>query len=145
MSTLAPGSQRPKVAVAVIVFRDGKILCGKRKGDGHSDGMYGVPGGHIEFGERIVEAATREIAEETGITVSNVSFAGIVNVREFLPAAHYIMIMLRADWVSGEPMVLEADRCDGWGWYATDALLTPLTPGTEKGIRALLEGKSMFD
>ncbi len=135
---------RPKVATGVLIFRDGKILFGKRKGDGRTDGMYGIPGGHIENGEGFVEAATREIAEEVGVTIANVSFVGIVNVREYLPV-HYIMIILRADWVAGEAQMLEPDKCDQWIWRSPDELPSPMTPGTERGIRGFLEGKPMCD
>lgn len=57
--------------VGVIVVKDGKILCGKR----HNDTGYGLlcgPGGHVEHGETVEQAAIRETQEEFGITPKNI-------------------------------------------------------------------------
>lgn len=98
----------------------------------------------MENGEGFVEAATREIAEEVGVAIANVSFVGIVNVREFLPV-HYLMIILRADWAVGEAQILEPEKCDEWIWRSSDELPSPMTPGTAHGVQCFLEGKTMFD
>ena len=57
--------------VGVIVVKEGKILCGKR----HNDTGYGLlcgPGGHVEQGETVEQAAIRETQEEFGITPKNI-------------------------------------------------------------------------
>ncbi len=43
-------NKRPKVGLGVLIFKDGKVLLGKRKG-AHGEGTWCPPGGHLEFGE----------------------------------------------------------------------------------------------
>lgn len=59
---------RPIVAVIGIVIRDGKVLLVQRANPPDA-GRWGFPGGKIELGERIMDAAARAIKEETAITV----------------------------------------------------------------------------
>lgn len=135
---------RPKIGTCALVFRDGKILLNLRKGDGLTEGMYGTPGGHVEHLECLTDSVIREIKEEADIEVENISFVGVVNVRDFAPA-HYVMLVFRADWKSGEPRVCEPDRNDGWAWFALSDLPQPLTPATEKGIAAFRQGRAYFE
>lgn len=134
---------RPKVATAVLVFREGKILLGRRKGDAKASG-FGTPGGHIEHLEGLFESAQREIAEEAAIEVENLEMIGLVNVREFAPLHHFVVI-LRADWKSGEPVNCEPDRCEGWSWFDLEKLPSPMTPATEKGIEGFKNGQMFFE
>lgn len=59
-------------AAVVIVNDEGEILLQKRP-----DGRWGLPGGLMELGESMEEAAIREVQEETGLTVSNLQLLGI--------------------------------------------------------------------
>jgi len=58
--------QGPKVAVAALAVKDGKVLLVRRKYP-PSAGKWSLPGGHVELGERLEEAVLRELKEETGI------------------------------------------------------------------------------
>ena len=67
-------NQRPKVAVGVMIFKDGKVLIGKRrKTASHGPSEYCFPGGHIEANESFEEAVMRETSEEAGIKISNLN------------------------------------------------------------------------
>jgi 8-oxo-dGTP diphosphatase len=116
-----------KVGFGVMVFKDGKLLLCKR-GGGHAGGVYGFPGGHLEWMETLEEGAKREAREEAGIEIQNVRFLRFNNIRAYAPK-HYADLTIVADWASGTPTVLEPDRWEGeWGWYDVDALPTPLFP-----------------
>lgn len=60
--------ERPLVGVGVLVFHDGKVLLVKRKNE-PDRGLWAIPGGLIKLGEKVTDAAVREVFEETGIRV----------------------------------------------------------------------------
>ena len=66
MSAEFPGS--PVVGVGGVVVKDGKALIVKRAHEPRK-GEWSIPGGRVELGESLVEAARREIKEETGLDV----------------------------------------------------------------------------
>lgn len=68
-------NQRFHVGVYGILINNNKILLIK-KSRGAYKGMYDLPGGGIEFGEKIEEALRREFVEEAGINLENQSFVG---------------------------------------------------------------------
>ncbi len=72
----------PRLTVAVLVEHDEKYLLAERQGD-HFSGHWVVPGGGVDFGETLLDAAHREIKEETNLDVEIVKFIGfkeIINV-----------------------------------------------------------------
>jgi 8-oxo-dGTP diphosphatase len=101
---------RPKVGIGVMILKDGKVLLAKRKAS-HGAGEYAWPGGHLEYMESFEGCARRETREETGIEIENVRFLCLCNMKEYAPK-HYVHINLVADWKSGEPKVLEADKTE---------------------------------
>lgn len=108
-----------------MVWRDGKILLGLRKG-GHGDGTWHLPGGHLEWQETFEECAIREVSEETGVSISNVRKLTFTNDIYLNEKKHYISLFLTADWVAGEAELREPDRCSGWKWFAWEDLPHPL-------------------
>ncbi|WP_307845644.1 NUDIX domain-containing protein [Planomonospora sp. ID67723] len=63
---------------AIIFNESGQILL-VRRGHPPGEGLWSVPGGRIEPGESDAEAVAREVLEETGLTVSVGSLAGVVD------------------------------------------------------------------
>ena len=59
----------PKLAVAVLIARDGRLLLGKRGPGTREPGKWSFPAGFVERGERVERAAAREAREETGLDV----------------------------------------------------------------------------
>jgi len=59
---------RPWVGVGVIVVRDGRVLL-VRRGREPGRGMWALPGGMVDLGETMRQAAAREALEETGLRV----------------------------------------------------------------------------
>lgn len=57
-------------AAGVAVFRDGKLLVMRRAADDFLGGHYGMPGGGVDDGETLIEAARRELFEETGLKIT---------------------------------------------------------------------------
>ena len=67
------------LAVAVIVEFNGKILLAKRTFDPYKD-KFEIPGGFVEEGESVENAAVREILEETGL---NIKIKGVLGVYSY--------------------------------------------------------------
>ena len=59
----------PKLAVAVLIERDGQMLMGRRSRHSASPGKWSFPAGFVDRGERVEDAAVREVREETGLEV----------------------------------------------------------------------------
>lgn len=134
--------RRPKVGVGVVVFKDGKILLGKRLGS-HASGVYAGPGGHVEFGESFEEAARREVREETGLEVKNIRVISLSNLCHW-KNKQYADIGITAEWESGEPKNMEPEKCDGWDWYDINHLPEPLIETEAIYLEALKTGKFYF-
>ena len=115
----------PRVGVGVFVFKDGKFLMGQRRG-AHGAGSWSVPGGHLEFGETPEQTAAREVAEETGLTITNVAFAAVTNDVFETEGKHYVTLWMRSDWTQGEPTLLEPDKFIEQRWVDFNTLPTPL-------------------
>jgi ADP-ribose pyrophosphatase YjhB (NUDIX family) len=66
--------QTPKLAVNALVFNDqGEVLLAKRT----DNGLWCIPGGHVDLGETVAAAALRELFEETGLKAEVVRLVGI--------------------------------------------------------------------
>lgn len=133
---------RAKVGIGVLVFKDGKVLLGLRK-NSHGSDQYGGPGGHLEYGETMEETALREIAEECGIQVKNLKLLCTSDLLTYYPK-HYLDVGFSAEWVSGEPQVLEPEKCGGWGWYDVNDLPGELFGCVDAYIEAYKTGKNYF-
>ncbi|MFI1800575.1 NUDIX hydrolase [Streptomyces sp. NPDC020379] len=70
--TAAHDSIEKMVIGAVIAGPDGHVLLLHRPADDYLGGLWELPSGGVEDGETLVEALRREVAEETGLTVTEV-------------------------------------------------------------------------
>ena len=134
---------RPLVGIGIMIFKDGKALLGKRKGS-HGAGDYAFPGGHLEHLESFEDCARREVREEAGIEIKNIKFQFVANLTGHAPK-HSMHLGLIADWASGEPKVLEPEKCEGWAWYDLDALPQPLFDACVLAFDSYKTGKIYYD
>ncbi|GAA1261782.1 NUDIX hydrolase [Kitasatospora nipponensis] len=58
---------------AAVINHDGRVLLVRRNPDDYMGGLWEIPSGTVEAGETILDALHRETAEETGLTIDQVS------------------------------------------------------------------------
>jgi len=128
------------VAVLAFVVRDGMVLLGRRKG--HGEGTWCLPGGHLQTGESMEEAAKRELFEETGIRASRFTYVSTVN---HAGEPHYVHVSFLAEDASGEQKLAEPDRFYEWKWFPLGALPEPLFPWNILPFRAFIEKRDFLE
>jgi len=122
---------RPFLAVSAAIVRDGKLLV-VRRARPPAHGLYTMPGGVVEAGETLEEAVTREVHEETGLTITPAALAGfretIVRDDKDRVERHFVILCFAARWRAGEPVLNEELSEARWLDPAELAGL-PTTPG----------------
>lgn len=114
MSKTAP---RPKLAALAVVIHEGAALLVQRA-NAPGAGLWGFPGGHVEWGETVMAAAARELREETSVVATPRDF--ITNVDVIVPdetgavTHHFLLVAVRCDYVSGTPLAGDDARDTAW-------------------------------
>ena len=126
-----------------MIFKDGKVLLGKRKGS-HGEGEYAFPGGHLEYMESFVDCAKREVKEECDIEIDNIRFQFLANVKKYAPK-HYVHIGLICDYKGGELKNMEIEKNESWGWYDLDDLPQPIFEMCKMAFESYKKNEIYFD
>ena len=96
------GPETPKLMVDVVIpSEDGKVVL-IRRGSEPFEGEWALPGGFVEVGETVEEAAVREAAEETGLAVEVARLVGVYSDPERDPRGHNVSVAFLARVLSGE-------------------------------------------
>lgn len=96
---------RPVLGASVALLKEGRLLL-IRRAFPPAQGLLAFPGGKVEMGETLQQAALRELLEETGFRGSIVGFIGH---NELLPSdfvgasqSHFVIVCFLARWLKGE-------------------------------------------
>jgi ADP-ribose pyrophosphatase YjhB (NUDIX family) len=114
----------PIVGVGIITVNDEKKVLLVKRGNEPRKGLWSVPGGMVELGERVREAGIREVKEECNIDVEPEEVISVVDIilkdQNNGVKYHYVLIEYLAKYLGGEVQaqsdVLEA------GWFARTEL-----------------------
>jgi ADP-ribose pyrophosphatase YjhB (NUDIX family) len=136
---------RPFLAASVAVFRERRVLVASRTRP-PLDALYSLPGGLVETGETLAEAALRELDEEVGVRAEILGVLRPVEIverdGEGRVKHHFVVVPHVARWIAGEGTVgLEADDVR---WVEeTEVAGLRATPGLARTVGAafrLVEG-----
>ncbi len=111
--------KQPQIAVGALVIKDEKILLVKR-GKPPSQGLWALPGGRVNWGETLAQAAEREVLEETGIAVkaSHIIyiFDSITRDENGTVRFHYVIIDFLAHLIQPDAHPIPADDAEDARW-----------------------------
>ena len=106
----------PKLAVAVVVQRDGKVLLGRRGPNARAAGKWSFPAGFVERGEVVEGAAVREVREETGFEIELGPLVGLISSG----GETVVLVIYTGEIVGG--VAHAADDLIELGWFAPETL-----------------------
>lgn len=120
-----------------------EVLLQLRAGTGFMDGFWAAAvAGHVERGESVYDAAAREAAEEVG--VSDVALEPWCAMQRRQPTGDPVdervdYFFTATSW-SGEPRILEPDKCADLRWFPLDALPDPVVPHELRVLESIRAG-----
>jgi ADP-ribose pyrophosphatase len=148
---------RPIVAVGAAVCRGGRVLI-VRRGKSPSKGVWTVPGGAVDLGETMRQAAAREVLEETGLQIEVGEVVGILDNIVHAPAEdrslgqgplghsphgilyHYAIVDFAALYISGE--LTPSDELMDAAWALPNELDAYHVPAKAQAV--LLKALSIY-
>jgi 8-oxo-dGTP pyrophosphatase MutT (NUDIX family) len=145
-----PHSRFTVVPAAYVVFlRDGgasgarEVLLQLRSGTGFMDDHWAcAAAGHVEKGESVHEAARREALEEVGVT--DVALTPLTAMQRSnntgLPIDERVDYFFASTTWSGEPRIVEPEKCADLRWFPLEALPHPVVPHELAVLTALRDG-----
>ncbi len=96
-----PGPETPKLMVDVVVpSEEGVVLI--RRGSDPYKGMWALPGGFVELGETVEDAAIRETKEETNLDVELERLVGVYSDPDRDPRGHNVSVTFLARATGGD-------------------------------------------
>jgi mutator protein MutT len=129
------------LGVGAIVLRRNSVLLVERGKEPHK-GLWSLPGGVVETGERLEDALRREVLEETGLSVKAVCvvevFERIQRDSQGRAEYHFVLVDYLCRPVSGE--LRPADDASRVAWVPRHGLSKfQITPGTVPVIEKAFE------
>jgi 8-oxo-dGTP diphosphatase len=91
----------PKLTTDGAIIKDSKILLVKRKNEPFK-GKWALPGGFVEYGEKVEDAVIREVKEETGLVTKIKEFIGIYSDPNRDPRGHTVTIVFLLEIIDGK-------------------------------------------
>ncbi len=130
-------------AAYIFFLRDQEVLLQLRQNTGFMDGHWAAAAaGHVEKGESVFAAAAREATEELALgEVSLRPLCAMHRTGTGEPIDERVDFFFAATSWSGEPRIVEADKCADLRWFPLDALPTPVVPHELRVLEALRRGE----
>ncbi len=121
------------MGVGCVVVRDGALLM-VRRGKEPAKGLWSLPGGRLEHGESLAEAAAREVLEETGLKVK---VSDLLGVYEVLGDTHYVVLDYIGEAVGGAAGPTAGEDAAVARWVPLEEVSTlDCTPRLSETLRA---------
>ena len=114
----------PSIIIGAFIFDDkGELFL--VKSDRKWSGKYLIPGGHVEYGEKVEDTVKREVKEETNLDVKDMQFLGfseIINPEEFHDQSrHFVALNFKCS-AKNEDVILN-EEAEEYLWVSLDKVL----------------------
>nr|WP_142635945.1 NUDIX hydrolase [Ruegeria faecimaris] len=131
--------QTPKIGALAVVIHDGHVLLVQRSKQ-PDKGLWGFPGGHVEWGETVLQAAQRELREETSVIAEPLRYLDNLDLlrRDAHGAvlSHYLLVGVACQYQTGQPVAGD-DAMDA-RWFPLDLIRQGALPMSDR-VSNLLE------
>jgi len=134
------------VAWAILQRPDERILLARRSNVSYGNGLWGLPGGHVEDNETVAEAAAREVLEEVGVRL-DAALLTLLGMTRYVDHTGAEIVRgldafyLAVDWQGEAQPVSE---CSEVGWFSPHALPPGALPWLGSVMAAHLHGRTAF-
>lgn len=125
------------VAWVVLERADGAVLLARRHGVSYGEGLWALPGGHVNDDETLAEAAVRETLEEVGVRVAVEDLEPLGTTRYVDGGHRGVDFFFRSRSWSGEPSVVA--ECSEIGWHHPDDLPADSLAWLDEALHAHLD------
>lgn len=119
----------PRLGAIAVLVQDNTVLLARR-GNAPDRGLWGFPGGHVEPGETALQAAVRELREETGLIAEPLDYLTNIDVVRHAPdgtlAVHYLLAAVLCTHRGGTPVA--ADDITEAAWIPCDRVRAGALP-----------------
>jgi 8-oxo-dGTP diphosphatase len=134
-------SSLTSAVAAVVTDAAGRVLLCQQS-QGHR--LWGLPGGKIRLGESPLQAATRDIFEETGMEIEMIDLVGLYQLTGGVGAElpDVLVHVFRAHALSGEATVNAPGRICRLSWHDPIGLPQPMTATTRTAVADAVAGRS---
>ena len=130
-----------RAAVYLLLFKDRKVLLARRFKTGWMDGKYSLIAGHLDGNESIFNCMIREAGEEAGIRIKKKDLKALKVLHRFSPGdQEYMDFFFTAEKWSGEPKIMEPNKCDKMEWFPVNRLPKNILPYVKDVIKNYGDG-----
>jgi 8-oxo-dGTP diphosphatase len=124
----------PVLGVNVAIIKESKVLLTKRR----DFEVWCLPGGEVEEGESLAQAALREAKEEVGYTVRLERLVGIHSRPQWLSVGGHIAVFTAS--IIGGDLEVQADEVVEAGFFSADELPLEMVLGGKQQVMDALNG-----
>ncbi len=132
-------TQSPKIGALAVVLHQENVLLVQRSKE-PDRGLWGFPGGHVEWGETVLQAAERELLEETSVTAEPLHYLDNLDLlrrgEDGQVLSHYLLVGVACRYQSGSPLAGD-DALDAQ-WFPIERILKGDLPMSNR-VASLLQ------